>query len=281
MAQDTVFSQKIKQIFDQSAKPVIMGILNVTPDSFFDGGRYTEEKQWLAHTAQMLAEGADIIDIGACSTRPGAAVVTEEEELERLIRAIRSLREKFPDVLLSADTYRAAVAEEAVAAGASIINDISGGTMDPGMFAAVAKLKVPYVLMHIRGTPQTMQLNPVYSDVVAEVYEQLQSGLNRLKELGHSQVIIDPGFGFGKTVEQNYALMNGLERFRMLNAPLLAGVSHKSMINKLLNIKAKDSLNGTTVLNTIALQKGAKIIRVHEVKEAREVIRILEALDAM
>ncbi|MCW3085404.1 MAG: Dihydropteroate synthase [Bacteroidetes bacterium] len=274
-AQDTVFSQKIKQIFDPAAKPLIMGILNITDDSFFDGGKYTEEGQWLEQTKKMLAEGADIIDIGAYSTRPGAKDIPEAEETKRLLEVTVSLKENFPGITLSVDTFRASVAEKVVAAGADLINDISGGTMDEQMFETVARLKVPYVLMHIQGTPQTMQVNPSYKNVVAEVLGMLQNGLKKLQELGHRQVIIDPGLGFGKTVEQNYELMKNLEKFGEFNCPVLAGVSRKSFINKLLNIKSKEALNGTTILNTIAVQKGAKIIRVHDVKEAREVLTIL------
>ncbi len=277
-AQDTVFSEKIKQIFDPAANPMIMGILNITPDSFFDGGKYNEEDKWLQHTRQMLEQGAAIIDIGAYSTRPGAKDIPANEEAERLIKAVLSVRKHFPDALISVDTFRASVAEQAVKAGANIINDISGGTMDDAMFETVARLDVPYVLMHILGTPQTMQQNPVYTDVVKEVYAFLENGLNKLKGLGFTKVILDPGFGFGKTVEHNYRLMKNMEKLQELNCPVLAGVSRKSMINKLLNISSKDALNGTTVLNVISLQKGAKIIRVHEVKEAYEVIKILEQL---
>lgn len=257
---------------------MIMGILNVTPDSFFDGGRYMEEASWLAHAALMLEQGADIIDVGAYSTRPGAKDIPEAEEAERLCNVIASLRKNFPGTLISADTFRASVATQAVQAGANIINDISGGTLDDQMFATVAKLQVPYILMHIQGTPQTMQLNPQYDDVVKEVFGYLQTKLKELNDLGLHQIILDPGFGFGKTVEQNYELMKNLEKLQELHAPVLAGVSHKSMINKLLNIKSKESLNGTTVLNVIAIQKGSKILRVHEVKEAVEVLKILEML---
>ncbi len=279
-AQDTVFSQKIKQIFDPAGKPLIMGILNITDDSFFDGGKYTNEAQWLEQTKKMLLEGADIIDIGAYSTRPGAKDIPEAEETKRLLEVIVSLKKNFPEIMLSVDTFRASVAEKAVAAGADIINDISGGTMDDRMFETVARLNVPYVLMHIQGTPQTMQANPSYKDVVTEVFGLLQNGLKKLHQLGHHRVIIDPGFGFGKTVEQNYKLMKNLEKFGELNCPVLVGISRKSIVNKLLNIKSKDSLNGTTILNTIAVQKGAKIIRVHDVKEAQEVLKILHQLKA-
>lgn len=281
MAQDTVFYQKIKRIFEQRPVPLIMGILNVTPDSFFDGGKYTEEHIWLEHTGKMISEGAWIIDIGAYSTRPGAKDVSETEELERLIKVILSIRKAFPEILISVDTFRANVAEKAVMAGANIINDISGGTLDDKMFEMVARLKVPYVLMHIQGNPQIMQQNPQYNNVTEEVLAFLSGKIRRLKELGCEQLIIDPGFGFGKTVEHNFQLLKDLEKFRSLGYPVLAGLSRKSMINKLLNIRSKESLNGTSVLNTIAIQNGATILRVHDVKEAKEAVTINHFLQGL
>lgn len=278
MAQDTDFSQKIERIFDQRSTSLIMGILNVTPDSFFDGGKYVEESHWLEQTKKMVNEGVDIIDIGACSTRPDAPQPSEKEELERLTKVIKSVRKAHPQTLISIDTYRAIVAEQAVFCGANIINDISGGTLDSKMFETVAKLKVPYVLMHIQGNPQTMQENPVYTDVVKEVSLFFEENLKKLNALGVKQVILDPGFGFGKTLEHNYELLKNLEKLQAFNLPVLAGLSRKSMINKLLNISSKDSINGTSILNTIAVQNGAKILRVHDVKEAIEVRRILEQL---
>lgn len=277
-AQDTFFSHKTERIFDQKAGPMIMGILNVTPDSFFDGGKYTEEPAWLEHTGQMLKEGADIIDIGACSTRPGAKEISEKEEAERLLKVIVSVRKHFPEVLISVDTFRSVIAEEAIRCGANIINDISGGTLDNKMFETAARLDVPYILMHIQGTPQDMQLKPAYENVVKEVYQYLENRLKKLNDLGLKKVVLDPGFGFGKTVDHNFELLKNLDHFSGLGCPLLAGISRKSIINKLLNISSKDSLNGTTVLNTIALQKGAKIIRVHDVKEAKEIVTVLEKL---
>ncbi len=278
MAQDTVFSQKIKRIFDQRSTPLIMGILNVTPDSFFDGGKYTEELHWLEHTKQMTDAGADIIDVGAYSTRPGAKDISETEELQRLIKVIQSLRKHFPTLLISADTFRANVAKQAVDAGANIINDISGGTMDSKMFETIAKLDVAYILMHIQGTPQTMQENPIYDNVVKEVHTFFAEKIKQLKDLGVKKVILDPGFGFGKNVEHNFLLLKNLEQFQAYNFPILAGISRKSMINKLLNISSKESLNGTNILNIIALQNGAKILRVHDVKEAMEVVKFFEYL---
>lgn len=276
MAQDTVFYQKIERIFDQKSGALVMGILNVTPDSFFDGGKYTEEKQWLDQVSLMVTAGADMIDIGAYSTRPGAEDVSVEVESERLIKVIRSVRKAYPDLLISADTFRSKVAKDAVAAGANIINDISGGTLDSEMFTVIADLNVPYILMHIQGSPQNMQDNPKYTNVVEEVYAYFENKLNQLSALGIKQVIIDPGFGFGKALEHNYDLLKNMDRFCTFGLPVLAGVSRKSMINKLLNISSKDSLNGTSILNTIALQKGAALLRVHDVKEAKEAVAIVE-----
>ena len=276
MAQDTVFYQKIERIFDQKSGALVMGILNVTPDSFFDGGKYTEEKEWLGQVSLMVTAGADMIDIGAYSTRPGAEDVSVEVESERLIKVIRSVRNAYPDLLISADTFRSKVAKDAVAAGANIINDISGGTLDSEMFTVIADLNVPYILMHIQGSPQNMQDNPKYTNVVEEVYAYFENKLKQLNAFGIKQVIIDPGFGFGKTLENNFDLLKNMDRFGTFGLPILAGVSRKSMINKLLNISSKDSLNGTSILNTIALQKGATILRVHDVKEAKEAVAIVE-----
>jgi dihydropteroate synthase len=270
MAQDTVFYEKIEQIFTTDSMPLIMGILNITSDSFYDGGNYLTENEWLEQTKQMITEGADIIDIGAYSTRPGAKDISETEEIERLVSAIKSIRNIFPKILISADTFRASVAEKAIEAGANIINDISGGTLDENMFTIIAKLQVPYILMHIQGTPQTMQKNPQYKNVTDEVFSFFDNQLKTLNKMGIKKIIIDPGFGFGKTVEHNYQLLKNFNKLLSFNSPLLAGLSRKSMINKLLNIKPENALNGTTILNTIALEKGAKILRVHDVKEAKE-----------
>lgn len=277
-AQDTVFSQKIMRIFDQKANPVIMGILNITPDSFHDGGKYTNEAQWLKHAEEMLEHGADIIDIGGYSSRPGAQHISEEEEAERVLDAIRSVRAGFPDAVISVDTFRSEIARQAVECGANIINDISGGTLDDKMFETIVELKVPYILMHIKGTPQDMQKDPQYDYVVKEVFEFLKTRLEKLRSLGVDRIILDPGFGFGKTVDHNFELMRHLDKFTELGCPIMVGISRKSIVNKILNISSKDSVNGTSVLNTIALQKGARIIRVHDVKEAREVITILNKM---
>jgi dihydropteroate synthase len=270
--QDTVFYQKTDRIFAPDTTPLLMGILNSTPDSFFDGGLYTSEVKWLQKTADMIEAGADIIDIGAYSTRPGAVNITEEEELERLIPVITSVRRHFPEQIISVDSFRASVVEKAVGEGANIINDISGGTIDNAMFPVVARLQVPYILMHIKGTPQTMQVAPTYENVVTEVNAYFEERIKLLQELDFFKIIIDPGFGFGKTLEHNFELFNNLEKFQSFNAPLLVGISRKSMIHKVLNISSKEALNGTTILNTLALTKGASILRVHDVKEAKEVI---------
>lgn len=277
-AQDTDFSQKTERIFKQDSSPIVMGILNVTSDSFYDGGQYNSEENWLTQTKKMIDDGAEIIDIGAYSTRPGAKNISEEEESNQLTKAIRSVRKHFPEILISADTFRASVAKKAVEAGATIINDISGGTMDAKMFETIAKLKVPYILMHIQGTPETMQKKPEYKNVTEEVFSFFDSKIKELNSLGFNKIILDPGFGFGKTLEHNYQLLKDMEKFHSFHLPLLVGFSRKSMINKLLNVSAKDALNGTTVLNTIALQKGAKIFRVHDVKEAKEAVVIVDYL---
>lgn len=263
------------------SKPVVMGILNVTTDSFYDGGKYLSEIKVIGRIHQIVDEGAGIIDVGAYSTRPGAAYVDEKEELGRLSWAVELIRKYYPEAVVSIDTFRAKVAEEVIhCLGPVIVNDISGGTMDEGMFDLIARTKVPYLMMHIQGTPQTMQKNPVYGNVVEEVKTFFVDRIARLNELGIRDIILDPGFGFGKTLEHNYELMNGLDRFLELGYPLLAGISRKSMIYKLLGGTARDALNGTTTLNMVALMKGARILRVHDVKEAVEVVKIYSALVA-
>lgn len=254
--------------------PAVMGILNVTPDSFFDGGRYNEASQLVERAAQHLTEGASILDIGAVSTRPKAAEVSEAEEMERLLPAIRLLHSTYPSAILSADTHRSSVARAAIEAGAAMINDISGGQLDEHMFTTIAELQVPYILMHMQGTPQTMQDAPHYADVTEEVLAFFIERVDALHRLGVHDVIIDPGFGFGKTVEHNYQLLRDLERFRILGVPILCGFSRKSMINKVLGTSPQEALNGTTVLNTAALERGADMLRVHDVKEAAEAVKI-------
>lgn len=259
--------------------PVVMGILNVTPDSFYDGGKYVSEVKVIERIHQIVEEGAGIIDVGAYSTRPGAAFVDEKEELGRLAWAVELIRKYYPEVAVSIDTFRAKVAEEIITClGPVIVNDISGGTMDDGMFEMVAKTGVPYMMMHIQGTPQTMQKNPVYQDVVAEVRDFFTERIEKLNALGFDNIILDPGFGFGKTLAHNYELMNHMEIYQELGYPVLVGISRKTMIYKLLGGTAQDALNGTTVLNTIALMKGANILRVHDVKEAREAVVLLTTM---
>ena len=260
-------------------RPVVMGILNVTPDSFYDGGRYMSEVKIIERVRDIVEQGAAIIDVGAYSTRPGADFVDEREELSRLSFAVELVRKYYPRVPVSIDTFRANVAREIChCLGDVIVNDISGGTLDGAMFETVAELDVPYVLMHIQGTPRTMQANPRYDDVVGEVKGFLAERIGRLNALGFRKIILDPGFGFGKTLEHNYRLMARLEEFLSLDYPLLVGVSRKSMIYKLLGGTPADSLNGTTVLNTAALLKGAHILRVHDVRAAVEAVCVVGAI---
>ena len=258
------------------ATPVVMGILNITPDSFYDGGSFLTIINQLKQVEKMISEGAAIIDIGAMSTRPGAIPVDEEQEIARLLPSLTAIRGHFSEVVISVDTYRSAVAKAAIEHGSMMINDIYGGRFDGEMFDLVARHNIPYILMHMQGTPDNMQINPHYKDVVREVMEYFQSRLALLPS-GFNQVILDPGFGFGKTVENNFRLLHQFELFRSFGLPLLAGLSRKSMINRVLQIKPQEALNGTTVLNTIALLKGANILRVHDVKEAVEAIRLVEA----
>ena len=266
-----------KKTIDLST-PVVMGILNLTPDSFYDGGRYPDRDSWLRQTEKMVRDGASIIDVGAVSTRPKAADVEEEAEIERIIPALHLLCNTFPESVFSVDTFRPGVARASVENGATMINDIYGGRFDQGMLDTVASFNVPYVLMHMKGTPATMQENPFYSDVVAEVNYFFEQQLARCREKGVSQVILDPGFGFGKNVIHNFSLLSRLDEFKSAGVPILAGLSRKSMINRVLQLKPEDALNGTTVLNTIALLKGADILRVHDVKEAVEAIRLVKMI---
>ena len=260
-------------------QPAVMGILNLTSDSFYDGGRYQTEKALLLRAEEILSQGGMIIDIGAVSTRQGAAEVTTEEEIRLLLPAVKAIRKNFPSAILSVDTYRSEVAEQVVGeTGGCIINDISGGTLDAKMFETVARLGVPYVLMHIQGTPQTMQKNPSYSDVVKEIMLNLSDKVNTLKLLGVNDIIVDPGFGFGKNQTHNYELLNRLDSFRLFELPLLVGLSRKTMIWKLLGVSPEESLNGTTALNTLALMGGADILRVHDVREAVETVRLVSEL---
>lgn len=262
--------------------PVVMGILNMTPDSFYDGGRLDSVDAVLRQAEKMLLDGAALLDIGGASSRPGAAEVPEADELKRVVPAIEALSRQFPEALLSIDTWRASVARAAVDAGAVLVNDISAGRLSGGMFAEVARLGVPYVLMHMRGTPQTMQQQPTYSDVVQEVLDFFITEVEQLRSLGLRDIVLDPGFGFGKSVEHNFQLLKNLHVFSTVTGlPVLAGVSRKSMICKVLKVSPEHALNGTTALHMIALQQGVRILRAHDVREAREVIQLWAQWEAV
>ncbi|MDO6758725.1 dihydropteroate synthase [Tamlana sp. 2_MG-2023] len=260
------------------ASPKVMGILNMTPDSFYDGGVHKNEKETLLVVEKMLKDGATFIDVGAYSSRPNADHVSETEELNRMLPIVKSLVKNFPDILLSIDTFRSEVAKQSIEAGAALINDISSGKLDDNMLQTVADLKVPYIMMHMRGTPKTMQQQTDYNDLLKDVLFYFSERIAAAKALGIIDIIVDPGFGFAKTLEQNFELLNKLELLKMTDKPLLAGISRKSMIYKTLETTADKALNGTSILNTIALQKGASILRVHDVKEAVETIKLVEAL---
>ena len=255
-------------------EPKIMGILNMTFDSFFEGSRLNNVDEALKKAELLLIQGADFLDLGGMSTRPGSSEITLDEELKRVVPTVEAIMKEFPEVIISVDTYRSQVAKHAVEAGASIINDISAGVLDEKMFETVAELNVPYILMHMQGNPKNMQQNPHYEDVALEVNEFLSEKIQALKSLGVNDIILDPGFGFGKSLHHNYELMDKMDLIGFGEYPILVGISRKSMITQLLNISAKEALNGTSVLNLISLQKGANILRVHDVKEAKEVVQI-------
>ncbi len=260
------------------SRPKVMGILNITPDSFYDGGRLTDEEAVLKQAEKMLAGGADILDIGGMSSRPGAEIISAAEELGRVLPHVTNILARFPQAILSIDTVHASVAEACLKAGAHIINDISAGRIDAAMLTTVARHWAPYIIMHMQGLPNTMQQNPVYENVITEVMDFFAERINAGRQAGILDIVIDPGFGFGKTVEHNYTLLRNLGYFGNLGLPVLAGVSRKSMICKVLKVNPEHALNGTTAVNTIALLNGAHILRVHDVKEAVEVVKITEAL---
>tara|TARA_R110002050_G_scaffold4573_2_gene22126 strand:- start:38126 stop:38950 length:825 start_codon:yes stop_codon:yes gene_type:complete len=260
------------------SSPKVMGILNITPDSFFDGGIHKNEKEILLHTESMLNEGATFIDIGAYSSKPNADHVSEAEELKRILPIINLILKEFPETLISIDTFRSKVAKQCIEAGACMINDISAGNLDDNMFQTIADLHVPYIIMHMRGTPQNMQQQTGYDNLVKEILFYFSERIAAARALGIVDIIVDPGFGFAKTLDQNYELLNKLELFNMIEKPLLVGISRKSMIYKKLETTASEALNGTSVLNTIALQKNTSILRVHDVKEAMECIKLVESL---
>lgn len=256
------------------ANPKVMGIINITPDSFFAGSRVGLNQELLVQTENMLTAGATFLDIGGQSTRPGAILVGEDEELQRVVPAIELIKKEFPEALISIDTFSAKVAKAAIEAGACIINDISAGDDDPNMFSLLAELRVPYIMMHKKGLPENMQDNPMYQNICLEIIDYFAAKIERLKSLNVPDIILDPGFGFGKTLEHNYELLSKLDRLKLFELPILIGVSRKSMIQKVLNVPASDALNGTTALHMIALEKGAKILRVHDVKEAVECVKL-------
>jgi dihydropteroate synthase len=260
-------------------KPKIMGILNITPDSFYDGGVFNNTDRALAQTEKMLLEGATFIDVGGASSKPGAVEISIDEELARVLPIIEEIQKRFPEAIISIDTYRSVVAQQAVATGAAIVNDISGGNLDAKMLGTVGALGgVPYIAMHMQGKPQNMQDNPSYDNVLVAIRSFFAAKIDEAHKAGIHDIIIDPGFGFGKTLDHNYSLLKSLSSMQMDGIPMLIGLSRKSMIHKLLEIEAADALNGTTVLNTIALQQGAQILRVHDVKEAQQAIHLIEKL---
>ena len=282
MAKDTFLNRKVTlnlkgELIDLS-RPCVMGILNLTPDSFYENSRFGSVDDALQRVETCLNEGAAFIDIGAYSSRPGADDVSTEEEISRIVPVIEAINKRFPEAKLSIDTFRAKVAKESIEAGAHLINDISGGTLDEELFETVAELNIPYILMHMKGNPQTMQQNPVYKNIGLEVVDYFAEKISVLRKLGVKDIILDPGFGFAKTIAHNYQLLNQLEDLDVFGLPVLAGFSRKSMIYKFLEITPEDALNGTTVLNTIALQKGASILRVHDVKAAVECIKLVEKM---
>jgi len=258
-------------------EPVVMGIINTTPDSFYAGSRISATDTVLQKAEQMLADGAAIIDLGGQSTRPGSERIAADEERKRVIPFIEAIHEKFPEAIVSIDSFYASVVKEAIAAGASIVNDVSAGSIDKELIYTVAGLNVPYVLMHMQGNPQTMQENPVYNNVVLDVFDFLNRKIKELHSAGINDIIVDAGFGFGKTIAHNFELLNNLDFFQQLSKPILVGLSRKGTIYKTLGITAGEALNGTTVLNTISLLKGASILRVHDVKEAKQAIQLVQA----
>ncbi len=270
---------KIRDKLLNLEQPKIMAILNVTPDSFFDGGKFNTEIKVLKQVEKFINEGADIIDIGGYSSRPGAQNISIETELKRVISNIKLIRKEFPEIFISIDTFRSEVARESYFSGADIINDISGGNLDTEMLKTVGELGTPYILMHMRGNPQNMSLKTNYKNITQDILDYLSNGIQLAKANGINDIIIDPGFGFAKNIKQNFSLLNNLKDFKVLNYPVLVGISRKSMIYKTLNIDVQEALNGTTVLHTVALLKGANIIRTHDVKELMECIKLIDELD--
>ncbi len=284
MAKYTVFNKKVTlnaggKLIDLST-PKVMGIINLTPDSFYARSRKPAVDEAIQQAGKMLTEGATFLDLGAYSSRPGADDISGQEETDRLLPVVEAIVAVYPEAILSVDTFRSSVAEAAIKAGAHMINDISGGQLDENMFATVARLQAPYILMHMKGNPKTMQQLADYEDVFGEVYDYFASRYHQLKQLGLNDVIIDPGFGFAKKPEHGYILMSRLQEFEPLELPILIGISRKKMIHGLLGVTANEALNGTTALNTIALTKGANILRVHDVKEAVEAVKVWQAVNS-
>tara|TARA_B100000073_G_C23693519_1_gene557403 strand:- start:254 stop:1078 length:825 start_codon:yes stop_codon:yes gene_type:complete len=265
---------KIKHKKIDLSTKMVMGILNLSYNSFYDGGKYNSDKEIINQVEKMLLEGASIIDIGAQSSKPGSHEISESEELIKLTQCIKLIKTKFPNTILSIDTYRSHVAEQCINNGADIINDISAGELDKNMYQTIAKFQVPYIIMHMKGVPLTMQGHPTYTNVIKEIFTYFEKKIKKLKQIGINDIAIDPGFGFGKTTEDNYKILNNLKKLKELNKPILIGASRKSMIYNVIEKKSENSLNGTTIINTIALQNGANILRVHDVKEAIECIKI-------
>ncbi|MBY5949733.1 dihydropteroate synthase [Algoriphagus marincola] len=283
--EDKLFPQKITlQIKGRLIlwdEPQIMGVMNLTPDSFYEGSRLKLNKDdVLGRAQQMINDGADILDIGGYSSRPGAANISIEEEIQRIEDPIQWISEEFPEIIISVDTFRSEVARRGIEAGAHMVNDISGGSLDPNMYKTISELSVPYIIMHMQGTPQNMQGKTHYENILREILNYFSEKLHIIREFGIKDVIIDPGFGFAKTLEQNYFLLKNLELFDMINLPILVGLSRKSMIYKLLEVEPSEALNGTTALNMVALMKGANILRVHDVKEANETRKLFKQLYA-
>lgn len=278
MAKDTFFCPKKTLNFRGKiinlSSPLVMGILNITPDSFYEPSRSLKQMDAIRRAEQCLSEGAAVLDIGGASSRPGAGIIATNEEQERLLPALKGIVRTFPEAIISVDTYHASTARAAIEHGAHMINDISAGSIDPSMFKTVAELQVPYVIMHMKGTPANMQENPVYGHLIKDIAGFFAEKIRQLRDAGVHDLIIDPGFGFGKTLEQNYQLLSNLDYFTMFDLPVLVGFSRKSMINKVLACKPEDALHGSTVLNTIALDKGAHILRVHDVKAAVDAVKI-------
>ena len=268
----------IKGVLMDLSSPKVMGILNITPDSFYENSRISKEEDIVNKVSEMISDGMDIVDVGGYSSRPGAKEVSVEDEIDRVVPVIKIISKNFPELPISVDTFRSKVAEQAVLSGAGIINDISAGEMDKSMFDFVAEVDIPYIAMHMKGNPQTMQNNPEYEDVMHEMMLYFSEKVNKLRQLNVSDIILDPGFGFGKTVSHNYEILNKFELLQNLELPTLTGVSRKSMINKVLGIEPKDALNGTSILNTVALMKGTNILRVHDVKEAKQAVLLTQKI---